>query len=349
MTDSSSDIELLQRMVSIPSLSGQEEELAGFLVREMAARGFRAWVDEAGNAVGELGEGPEEILLLGHMDTVPGAIPVQVADGALWGRGAVDAKGSLAAFVAAVTRVGPRPGRRLVVVGAVEEEAATSKGARHLLTCRRPGAVIIGEPSGWERITLGYKGRLLAEYRLERPVGHTAGPEASVCERAVAFWEAVRGYAAGYNEGRARRFETLDPSLRAIRSTSDGLHERVEATVALRIPPGLDPGRAQQEIESRAGEEGELRFYGAEAPFRAAKNTRLVAALLSGIRAVGGRPAFSLKTGTSDMNVVGPAWGCPIAAYGPGDSSLDHTPEERLELGEYEKAIAVLVEVLPSL
>ena len=49
MTES---IELLHRMVSIPSLSGQEEELAGFLVREMAARGFRARVDEVGNAIG---------------------------------------------------------------------------------------------------------------------------------------------------------------------------------------------------------------------------------------------------------------------------------------------------------
>ena len=343
------DTDLLHRLVSISSLSGQEAALAGFLVREMAARGFRAWIDEAGNAIGELGEGPEEVLLLGHLDTVPGTIPVQIVDGVLWGRGAVDAKGSLAAFVAAVTRVGLLPGKRLVVVGAVEEEAATSKGARHLLASRQPGLVIIGEPSGWQRITLGYKGRLLAEYRLERPVGHTAGPEASVCERAVAFWEAVRGYAEAHNQGRTRRFDTLDPSLRTIWSTSDGLVERVEATVALRIPPGLDPATVQREIESRSGEEGVLRFYGAEMPFRAAKNTRLVAALLSGIRAAGGQPAFSLKTGTSDMNVVGPAWRCPIAAYGPGDSTLDHTPEERLELEEYERAIAVLVEALRRL
>ena len=39
------------------------------------------------------------------------------------------------------------------------------------------------------------------------------------------------------------------------------------------------------------------------------------------------------------MNVVGPVWGCPIVAYGPGDSSLDHTPEERIDLGEYLRAV----------
>jgi LysW-gamma-L-lysine carboxypeptidase len=46
------------------------------------------------------------------------------------------------------------------------------------------------------------------------------------------------------------------------------------------------------------------------------------------------------------MNIVGPAWGCPIVAYGPGDSSLDHTPEEHIEWGEYHKAIEVLAQVL---
>lgn len=342
------DIELLYRMVSIPSVSGQEEELAGFLVREMAARGFRACIDEAGNAVGEVGEGPEEILLLGHMDTVPGLIPVQVVGGRLYGRGAVDAKGPLAAFIAAATRVGRRPGRRIVVVGAVEEESTTSKGARHLLATRRPGMVIIGEPSGWERITLGYKGRLLVEYRLEQPVAHTAGPERGACEGAVEFWEAVRGYAADYNRGRERRFETLDPSLRRIGSGGDGLREWAEATVAFRIPPGLSPAEVQRTVEGWRLP-AELRFHGAEEPFRAEKGTLVVAALLSGIRAAGGRPAFSLKTGTSDMNVVGPVWGCPIAAYGPGDSTLDHTPEEHIELAEYEKAIEVLAEALRAL
>ncbi len=349
MTDHGSDIRLLHRMVGIPSLSGQEEELAGFLVREMAARGFRAYVDEAGNAIGELGDGPQEILLLGHMDTVPGAVPVQVQGGELWGRGAVDAKGPLAAFIAAVTRTGPLPGKRFVVAGAVEEEAATSKGARHILSQRRPSMVIIGEPSGWERITLGYKGRLLAEFHVKQPMGHTAGPEAGPCERAVAFWGAVRGYAAEYNRGRERRFETLDPSLRRMHSTSDGLHDEAQVTVALRIPLGLEPAALQQALTALAGPEANLRFYGAEVAYRAPKNTRLVAALLTAIRAAGGRPAFSYKTGTSDMNVVAPVWSCPIAAYGPGDSTLDHTPEERLSLEEYERAITILAEALRAL
>ena len=49
------------------------------------------------------------------------------------------------------------------------------------------------------------------------------------------------------------------------------------------------------------------------------------------------------------MNVIGPRWKRPIVAYGPGDSSLDHTPEEHLDLEEYLAAIRVLERVLERL
>ena len=49
------------------------------------------------------------------------------------------------------------------------------------------------------------------------------------------------------------------------------------------------------------------------------------------------------------MNVVGVAWTCPIVAYGPGDSSLDHTPEERQSLAEYVQAVATLTYVIEYL
>jgi LysW-gamma-L-lysine carboxypeptidase len=46
------------------------------------------------------------------------------------------------------------------------------------------------------------------------------------------------------------------------------------------------------------------------------------------------------------MNVVGPVWGCPILAYGPGDSRLDHTPEERVEIEEWRLGVMVLADAL---
>jgi LysW-gamma-L-lysine carboxypeptidase len=75
----------------------------------------------------------------------------------------------------------------------------------------------------------------------------------------------------------------------------------------------------------------------------------LTAPFLRNIRAQGGQPRFTLKLGTSDITVVGPVWQCPIVAYGPGDASLDHTPEERIVLDDYLKAVRVLTGVLEAL
>ena len=49
------------------------------------------------------------------------------------------------------------------------------------------------------------------------------------------------------------------------------------------------------------------------------------------------------------MNVVGPAWGCPIVAYGPGDAALDHTSNEHIEIEEYLRAIDVVEGALQTL
>jgi LysW-gamma-L-lysine carboxypeptidase len=342
---------LLAELVERYSPSRQERPAATYLVEQMQALGFEATLDGAGNAVGELGttsSPARTILLLGHIDTVPGRIDVRRDGDRLFGRGAVDAKGPLAAFVCAASRARLDPDIRLLVVGAVEEEAATSKGARHLLDRLEPDAVIIGEPSGWDRITVGYKGRLLADYRLCGEIGHTAGPEQSVCEQAVSYWFQVAQYAAEWNGDRTRMFDQLSPSLRHIRSDSDGFAQTVSMTMAFRLPLGLDIDALEAALREMA-RGAELGFRGREAAFRAPKNTPLVRAFLKAIRSTGERPAFQVKSGTSDMNVVGPIWGCPILAYGPGDSALDHTPHEHIDLNEYHKAIDVLSLVLQQL
>ncbi len=99
------------------------------------------------------------------------------------------------------------------------------------------------------------------------------------------------------------------------------------------------------------GESGwiELTLRGYEAAWRSPRETALVRSFLGAIRAHGSRPGFVVKTGTSDMNVVAPAWRCPIVAYGPGDSSLDHTPSEHLSLAEYGQAIDVIVDALQNM
>ncbi|MBC7237473.1 MAG: [LysW]-lysine hydrolase [Chloroflexi bacterium] len=357
-TGDESAIEFLRGLVAISSVSTQERAAVEYMVETMAALGFDAEIDVAGNAVGRLGEGVRSLLLLGHIDTVPGEIPVRRERfgerDVLYGRGTVDAKGPLAAFVLAAARAAQenvlRDDFQIVVVGAVEEEAATSKGAYHVVETYPPADyVVIGEPSGWSRVTLGYKGRLLLDYRLERGVSHTAGQQRGVAEEAVEFWLRVRGYAAAYNADREGTFATLDPSLRWIRSESDGLVEWAEMSIGLRLPLGLDVDALVREATTAWRGDAQVSTRGYELPFRAEKRTPLTGAFLSAIRAEGEQATFVTKTGTSDMNVIGPRWNAPIVAYGPGDSNLDHTPNEHIDLGEYLKAIRVLTRVLGRL
>jgi LysW-gamma-L-lysine carboxypeptidase len=94
-----------------------------------------------------------------------------------------------------------------------------------------------------------------------------------------------------------------------------------------------------------------FRFRGWEKAWRSDRQNALVRSFLTAIRTVDGsvQPGFLVKTGTSDMNVVGPLWRCPIVAYGPGDSALDHTPHEHLSLDEYWRAIEVMEAMLRTL
>jgi len=342
-------VELLAGLVRQVSYSTQEEAAVRYLVAQMDALGYdRAFRDEAGNAVGIIGDGPREIVLLGHIDTVPGVIPVEIRDGNLYGRGTVDAKGPLATFVCGAARTGKIPGWRVVVVGAVEEEYATSKGARYAATQYHPDMCIIGEPSSWDRITLGYKGRILVDYTQVRPLSHTARPEPNALEQAVDFWNAARAWSAARNEGRERAFEQIMPSLRSIRSNDDGFHETAEMTFAFRLPLDIPPQMVTDALVPLAGT-ARLAFRGEEVAYRSEKNTPLARLFLNAIRDAGGKPNYVYKTGTSDMNVVGPAWGCPTLAYGPGDSALDHTPEEHLPLADYHTTITVIAGVLRGL
>lgn len=340
--------DLLFGLVKNYSPSTQERGAANYFVAQMNAMGFKAFVDEAGNAIGVLGSGSRDIVMLGHIDTFQGDIPVRIEDGKLYGRGAVDAKGCLATFASACAKVGEREGVRFVVIGAVEEECATSKGARFAATQYHPDFCIIGEPSGWDRITLGYKGRVLVDYRLEKEMAHTAGSARASTEEAVDFWNRINTYAVDFNRDKTRVVDKLDPSLRYVHTDDDPFNDAVTMRIGIRVPIGLTIGEVEKEIE-RFKNGARVEFSSEEEPFRADKNNALVRAFLSSIRSAGGSPAFTLKTGTADMNIVGPIWKCPIVAYGPGDSTLDHTPNEHLDLDEYERAINVLAGVLKNI
>jgi LysW-gamma-L-lysine carboxypeptidase len=344
------DVDLLRRLVEIPSLSDQERPAVDMLCRDMEGRGFAVEIDDAGNAVGTVGSGPKRVVLLGHIDTVPGAIPVRIEDGVLWGRGAVDAKGPLCTFVAAATAAAPHLNATVTVVGAVGEERLGSPGAKAVAQWDAPDFCVIGEPSGWDAVCLGYRGTLGFHYRLAQPSRHSAGPGASAGEQAIGFWNALTAELDAMNAANEATtgFTTIAPALREMRAGNDGMHDEAVISIGLRLPPGIDTEVLQTRIRELAGA-ARIEVNGVQEGFRSPKKTPLGPPFLRAIRAEGGTPRFTLKLGTSDMTIVGPAWRCPMVTYGPGDAALDHTPEERIDLVEYGRAIRVLRDVLVSL
>ena len=360
--DQDIEVSLLHNMLTIPSYSRQESVLAHHLVEQAQLLGLHSYVDDIGNLIAsthphETNTGSQPIILLGHMDTVCGYIPVRLQDGVLHGRGAVDAKGPLAAFLCSagrMARFAPADSFQhpIMVIGAVEEESASSRGARAVVERYQPFACIIGEPSGSQAVTIGYKGRLLVEYCVTLPAHHSAGSQQNGNEVAVTFWNRVCQYAAEWNKQYAANstFAALMPSLRSFSSNQDGLEDQALLRIGFRLPPGYDIEALRTQLEQWSDQdEAHISFSGEEAAFQTTRTTTVSRAFVSAIRATGGQPVFKHKTGTSDMNVVGPVWGQNIVAYGPGDSRFDHTPKEHIHIAEYIQAIDVLELVLREL
>lgn len=347
------DYTTLFGLVEHYSPTGQEENAVSWLVDRMKGLGYtQAFHDEVGNAVGIMGEPGgdrrRQIVFLGHIDTVTGQVPVRLEGDLFYGRGSVDAKGPLAAFTDAVARVGSVPGWQLIVIGAVDEEA-DSYGARHIIPLYHPEYAIIGEPSGAQRLALGYKGSAWARLTVRRWRAHTASNVESSSEAAIALWMAVREWSEAYNQDRPRIMDQVLPTLRGLTSGQDGFQEWSSIQVGVRLPPAIPPAEWYKRLRAIVGEVEIERLGYAIPAYQAEKNTPLVRAFLAGIREYVGTPGFVVKSGTADLNLVAPAWGCPALAYGPGDSSLDHTPDEHTSLVEYSQAVHILVTTIKHL
>jgi [amino group carrier protein]-lysine/ornithine hydrolase len=344
-----SEFGTLAGLISHYSPSGDEHSAVEWLVTRMKTLGYdESFIDDAGNAVGVMGIGEKQAVLLGHIDTVPGEIKVEQCGSLLYGRGAVDAKGPLASFVDAVARVGRREGWQLVVIGAVEEER-DSDGARFVADQYKPDFAIIGEPNQWDRIALGYKGSAWANVTIKRGQAHTASGEETAAEAAVEAWLRIKAYAAEFNADKQKVFDKLLLTLRGMESKSTDFEQWARLKVGIRLPLEVSPAAWYEKLEEIVGG-AEVERTGFPVPaWGCEKNTKLVRSFLSGIRSQGGEPRFVYKTGTADLNIVAPVWNCPALVYGPGDSNLDHTPKEHIDLKDYQKAVDVLVKVLSDL
>ncbi|MFB6220840.1 MAG: [LysW]-lysine hydrolase [Halolamina sp.] len=337
---------LLTELVATPSPSGSEGEAAAHLCEFFDTNGREAFIDDAGNV---RAPADDAVLLTSHIDTVPGDIPVEITEGddelgvagpVLHGRGSVDATGPLAAMAVAAVETG------VSFAGVVAEET-DSAGARHLLADRdAPRTVINGEPSGWDALTLGYRGILVGAYTVESAAAHGSRPEPNAIDRATAWWEAVKATvdeAASATGSDTNVFETVTATATDISGglAADGAAVEADITAQFRVPPDQSPATVREAAEACLTH-GTLTWTDEIPAHVASARSPPAAALRHGIRAAGGDPTHLHKTGTADANLFADGWGVPVVTYGPGDSALDHAPDERLPLAAFDDAVTVL-------
>jgi [amino group carrier protein]-lysine/ornithine hydrolase len=327
---------LLLRLVRPYSPSGGEGPAVRAFVRAARALGYATSIDRVGNGIARRGHGSPSLLFLGHIDTVDGRLPVRSRRGRVYGRGTVDAKGALAAALLAGRRAPPIGEFR--VVAAVEEEL-DSRGARHLVRGHRADAVIAGEPSGWDGVTVGYKGELQVEATFRGPRTHYGSPHPTAVDRAGSWLTAVRRYVDALPA--PSPFRSLGAKVVAWSSEVASGREAARVTVDFRLPPGRSTGALLAELPSD-GDPALVRTRIRVEPLEVPLADPVVRALIGGIRKAGGRPTVWRKTGTSDLNLVAPAWRVPGAAYGPGEARLDHTNRESIAVAELTRSVEVL-------
>jgi acetylornithine deacetylase/succinyl-diaminopimelate desuccinylase len=364
----------LVRTPSHPGVDRQEERVAAILATWLRARGVAVELDEAApgrpNVIARVtGSGRGRTLVLcGHTDTVPlnegepgVGFSAEIREGRLWGRGACDMKGALAAMAAALASLKDSLSCGDVVFAAVADEEMQSLGAERLVaTGLRADGAIVGEPTQ-NRLALGHKGLEWIEVGFTGRAAHGGTPEAGIDAIAAAARFACLVGDELRPSFAVRTHPGLGPptiNLGTIRGGDQPSTVAAACTIALdrRTVPGESYGSVVAELQAL------LDRVTAETPGLATSLRRVPGGMhtlehLPTIVDAGHPLARSVEdarreiTGRDESPTVFPAWtdasllsnfaGIPCVVLGPGDLALAHTPRENVLLSEVDEAAAI--------
>jgi acetylornithine deacetylase len=368
--------QLLAELVQIPSVNPRggsaaaEEQLASFVADWMRRAGCDVVVDEVlpgrPNVLARI-EGVDRhrvLLLEGHLDTVEvdgmtvAPFGGEVRSGRLFGRGSTDAKGSLAAFMAAMadlTSSGEVPPATVMLAAVVDEEHHF-RGVTHLLATNREtiSGAIVGEPTEL-RMVVAHKGCLRFQVRAIGRSAHSSEPWTG--DNAI---ETMADAVIQIRDELGPRTlllqhplvgpATLTVTLIAGGSGVNLVPESCTIHIDRRIIPGEDPTLVWAEIKSAltAGRSGRLEVVAPDLvdfPLEGDASSGIARVLSASLLANSLTPdAVGAPYGT-DASKLGRA-GIPSVVFGPGTIGDAHRPDESIELREVERAAATLADVL---
>lgn len=320
--------ELTRKLVDIESITGNEKEMGDFLYAHLSelARAHGGTLEKMQVEPCRfnifVSFGTPVVTLSTHLDTVPPFFPSHEDATDIWGRGACDVKGIIAAMIGAGRRLldgGVRNFGFLFVVG----EERNSAGAYHAARNPRGSRFLInGEPTE-NRLALGSKGALRYEITARGRMAHSAYPHLgeSAIEKLLDVLERVRGIDLPCHS-------VLGPSTLNIGTIQGGRAPNVvpdfaEASVMIRLVE--DPQPLREAILASCG--------------TAAEAVELVCIPAVHLGSLEGFPT-TVVSYTTDIPAFGGAWGQPYL-LGPGTIHVAHTAEERVPKKELDDAILI--------
>jgi len=361
-------LRLLAGLVRIPSLSGEEGAAADFLLRTLKTF-CDVELGPGGAVVGELrrGKGPT-LLLTGHLDTVPpgdeGAWSVppfsgEIREGRLYGRGAVDMKGAIAAQVAGAARALAEVQGTLLFAYVTHEETAEGAVLGKILDrIPKPDLVILGEPTDL-RLGIGHRGRVVLRVEAFGRTAHASMPELGV--------NAIQRLTAALPKLLSLPLPR-DPMLGKGTVTPVGISsspggpvvpdrctllldrrlvrgERPDSVLSLykELDLGLKVEVVREEIRSYTGEVLEVEEF-----FPAWLMVPQDPWVQQARAALGNVPLKVWRFSTDGVESCGRR-GIPTLGYGPGDERLAHRPDEHLLLSDLETAASGYEKLLTDL
>jgi acetylornithine deacetylase len=343
----------------VPDAPG-ETALAQFCVGWLQANGVDAWLDEVEpgrhNAVARVGHGGTPVLTLcAHLDTVAGAgmamqpFEPRVDGGRLYGRGAYDMKGGVAAIMLAMAKLQQAQLHGTVYAALVVDEEYASSGAFDFVQRYRSDACIVTEPSE-ERLILAHKGFVWVEVTTEGRAAHGSRWEEGTS--AVARMGRIIAALDVYDRKalRTRRSHPLlGPASMHCAVVNGGTGwstyaERCTLRVERRTLPGETSAEVMQEIRDvieAAGEEASLDLVLERSPLECRGDSSVAVAVREAARqASGATPDDAGVAYWMDAAVFADA-GAATVNYGPGGAGA-HSAEEWVDLASVARCADVL-------
>jgi LysW-gamma-L-lysine carboxypeptidase len=351
ITLSNKHLTLLEESLKIYSPSGQEKEFSDFLFNTVTDYGFlNVTRDSANNVIGEIGEGGPVLLLCGHMDTVPGLINVEIKDNVIYGRGASDAKSSLISMLIAASSFKDKLKTGKIIFAAVTDEEGTGAGIRELIKGNiKPDCAIFGEPSGIDKITVGYKGRFSVKFSCNTPSVHASAPwmSSNSIELLFKLWNSLK------NELETNVDNHYQQVTSCLTQINGGIADNVmpgkcDLICDIRYPFNYDSDIIVSNLDKIVSEfNTKNHIYSYEiidsTPAFESSKSSVVSRSVSRaiIDKLHSKPQFVNKTGTGDMNVLGTSLEIPVITYGPGNPHLSHTSDESIVIDEFLTSIDI--------